>query len=247
MKTNLLLFKVILFFTLNIFAVKTNAQKDVDWSKVYADKYFFSYERSMKSVVIYARRDTMIEVWVNGKKDMGDYSEGRGKRSRPDYFESWDNGVCYLLEMYGDGLLNVKSGDNVGDGLEYQYDAEMEANIFGNIDLYDCSNFLNDDLHWENLTASEIFNLNNVAYYLYNLEPDECRECAISILEKLITLIPKFEVLYLNLGDAYLIVDNVNKAKENYKKYIDLMKKKNKADSIPVRVDELLKIKTNIE
>ncbi|MRT92836.1 tetratricopeptide repeat protein [Ancylomarina sp. 16SWW S1-10-2] len=247
MKTNLLLFKVILFFTLNIFAIETNAQKDVDWSKVYADKYFFSYERSMKSVVIYARRDTMIEVWVNGQKDMGDYSEGRGKRSRPDYFESWDNGVGYLLEMYGDGRLNVKSRDNVGDGLEYQYDAEMEANIFGNIVLYDCSNFSVEKLDTHDIKPYEIFNLNNVAYYLYNLEPDECRECAISILEKIITLAPEVEVLYLNLGDAYLTVNDTNKAKEYYKKYIDLMKKKNKAVRIPVRVDELLKIKTNIE
>jgi len=244
---NRIQYSIVLILVLLSNIQATNAQDDVDWSKVYADKYFFSYERSMKSVVLYASKDTMIQVWVDGKKDMADYTEGRDRRASPDYFESWDNGVAYLLEIYDAERLGLSSSDNVGDGLEFQYDAEMEANVFGDIELYECSNFVNGEFHWDDwddLKLSEIFNLNNVAYHLYHLEPDECRECAISILEKVITQVPKLEVLYLNLGDAYLTVDNVNKAKESYKKYIDLMERNNKANRIPIRVGKLLKTNT---
>ncbi len=69
------------------------AQDKKDWSQVYADKYFFSYEYAEKSVIVYARRDTMIEVWIDGVRDTATYRTDQ----YCDSFESTDNGVGYYL------------------------------------------------------------------------------------------------------------------------------------------------------
>ncbi|QKF73927.1 hypothetical protein AFAEC_1775 [Aliarcobacter faecis] len=76
---------------------------------------------------------------------------------------------------------------------------------------------------------------NDIAYYL---QQANANEEAIFLLEKIIEKYPNRTVAYLNLADAYLGKNNKEKAKENYKKYIELMKQDNKEEKIPKRVLE---------
>jgi len=53
------------------------------------------------------------------------------------------------------------------------------------------------------------------------------------LLEKIINDHPTRTVAYLNLGDAYWDLDNKNKSKKNYEKYVEQMIKKRKKQLIP--------------
>ncbi len=90
---------ILLFIGISII----NAQEKKDWLQVYADKYFFSYEYAEKSVIVYACRDTMIEVWIDGVRDAAKYRKDR----YCDSFEREDNGVGYFLERTNSGYLYV--------------------------------------------------------------------------------------------------------------------------------------------
>ncbi|RXJ84558.1 tetratricopeptide repeat protein, partial [Arcobacter sp. CECT 8985] len=83
------------------------------------------------------------------------------------------------------------------------------------------------------LTKKTLAYYNNIAYYLImkrkNYE-------AIYLLEKIINKYPKRVVALYNLGDAYYSNYNYDKAREYYKKYIELMKKLNKENKIPKKV-----------
>ena len=58
-------------------------------------------------------------------------------------------------------------------------------------------------------------------------------------VEKIIQKEPTRVVAYLNLGDSYWANDDKEKAKQNYQKYIDLMKSQQKDISkVPQRVYE---------
>lgn len=83
--------------------------------------------------------------------------------------------------------------------------------------------------------------LNDYAFFLS--ETDRYKE-AIPILQKTIELSPERVVAYLNLGDCYYKEyqknkkqDDLNKVIENYKKYVELLKKGAK---IPNRVEKVL-------
>ena len=78
---------------------------------------------------------------------------------------------------------------------------------------------------------------NDIAYYL---QQANANEEAIFLLEKIIEKYPNRIVAYLNLADAYIGINDKEKAKENYKKYIELMKQDNKDERIPKRVLEFL-------
>jgi tetratricopeptide (TPR) repeat protein len=64
---------------------------------------------------------------------------------------------------------------------------------------------------------------------------------AISVLEKVIAYDPSRTPAYLNLADAYRKAGDKAKARENYKKYADLMDGTGKASKVPARVREFLK------
>ncbi|RYY71369.1 MAG: tetratricopeptide repeat protein [Chitinophagaceae bacterium] len=63
---------------------------------------------------------------------------------------------------------------------------------------------------------------NNLAYFLKG------DDLALYILESIIKEVPDRVVTYLNLADSYYEMGNEAKAKENYSKYIKLMKKEKK-------------------
>lgn len=81
--------------------------------------------------------------------------------------------------------------------------------------------------------------LNDYAFFLS--EDDEMYTFAIPILKRVIDLAPKRDVAYLNLGDAYVKwyretddEEYIETAKETYRKYADLLKKKGRIKDMPV-------------
>lgn len=226
---------ILVMFVLPVFNQVLKSQI-INPEYVYADKYFFSGEKSSISVIIYARRDTTIEIWVNGRKDTSNIKRGNYGIS---YFECWDTGISYSLECAENGHLIVHSRDNLGDGLEFQYDAPDKGMCFEEVSFYDCLN-IDKKAHWEmdywkNLPHQKLLNLNNTAYYLQKIG---CNDCAIEILEQIIKIAPNRIVAYLNLSDAYWEIEDKDKAIVSYYKYIELMKGKGWESKIPKRVYE---------
>ncbi|HEX2955709.1 MAG TPA: tetratricopeptide repeat protein [Chitinispirillaceae bacterium] len=79
---------------------------------------------------------------------------------------------------------------------------------------------------------------NDIGYFL---EQSNKYQAAIDVLSEVIEKFPMRTPAYLNLGDAYTGLKNSDKASENYKKYIELMKKEGKEKKIPQRVMERVK------
>ena len=76
---------------------------------------------------------------------------------------------------------------------------------------------------------------NDIAYYL---QQSNANDEAIFLLEKIIEKFPNRTVAYLNLADSYAGKGESEKAKQNYEKYISLMKQDGKESKIPQRVLE---------
>ncbi len=74
------------------------------------------------------------------------------------------------------------------------------------------------------VTNQNVKKLNDFAYSLGNINPS----FAIDLLQKIIKKYPNRFVVYLNLADNYWAINKKDLAKENYKKYIALMKSQNK-------------------
>lgn len=74
---------------------------------------------------------------------------------------------------------------------------------------------------------------NNIAFYLIE---GGYPEPAIYLLEDIINKFKDREVAYINLGDAYLLVNQKEKAINMYSIYISKMKSKGKGKRIPSRI-----------
>ncbi len=82
-------------------------------------------------------------------------------------------------------------------------------------------------------------NYNNIAY---TLSINGNQTGAIHLLHKILQKFPDRVVAYLNLADSYWTIGNEDLAKENYKKYVELMKSQNKdLKKIPKEVWERIK------
>jgi len=89
------------------------------------------------------------------------------------------------------------------------------------------------------LNLLDIKNSNDIAYYLAEAQ---IYEEAIFILKNIIKKEPTRIVAYLNLADSYWAIGNKESAKENYKKYVELMKSQNKdLKKIPKQVWDRIK------
>lgn len=105
----------------------------------------------------------------------------------------------------------------------------------GNIDIQKCKNLLNEfPINKDNISL-----YNNAAFYLQQKKLyKESSFLLIEILKKDSSRV----VAYLNLADAYWGLNNIEKAKESYRKYIELMKSQKKdLSKIPQRVYERIK------
>lgn len=85
------------------------------------------------------------------------------------------------------------------------------------------------------LTLSTVRQYNDIAFFLAQHGSDEE---SIFLLEKIIKQFPEHTVAYINIGDAYWNVNQKNKAKQSYAKYIELMKKTEKESKIPKKIFE---------
>lgn len=94
---------------------------------------------------------------------------------------------------------------------------------------------INDVLKKQELSTKTLQKYNDIAYYL---QQANANDEAIFLLEKIIEKFPNRTVAYLNLADAYDGINDKEKAKVNYEKYIELMKKSGKEAKIPKRVLE---------
>jgi tetratricopeptide (TPR) repeat protein len=94
---------------------------------------------------------------------------------------------------------------------------------------------INKILEREEINTKTLQKYNDTAYYL---QQANANNEAIFLLEKIIEKFPNRTVAYLNLADAYDGIYNKEKAKENYERYINLMKQDNKENKIPKRVLE---------
>ncbi len=86
--------------------------------------------------------------------------------------------------------------------------------------------------------SEDIVGYNNSAYYL---EQKGFYFSAVYLLRKILEVAPNRTVAYINLGDAYWGLKEIENAKEAYKKYIKLMKANGKENKIPKRIMERLK------
>ncbi|WP_262401276.1 tetratricopeptide repeat protein [Aggregatibacter actinomycetemcomitans] len=78
---------------------------------------------------------------------------------------------------------------------------------------------------------------NNITFYLIE---GGCPKAAIYLLEDIISKFKDREVAYINLGDAYLSVNQKEKAINMYSIYISKMKSKGKEKRIPSRIYRVL-------
>ncbi len=88
------------------------------------------------------------------------------------------------------------------------------------------------------LASNTLRQYNDIAYYL---EQGESFKESLYILQKIIEEFPNRTVAYINLGDAYWGLDNKDKAKEAYEKYILLMKSNGKQSKIPQQIYDRVK------
>ena len=90
-------------------------------------------------------------------------------------------------------------------------------------------------IHNNPLNSENVKLYNDIAFFL---GPKE----SIYLLQKLLLKYPRRVVTYLNIGDSYWEIGAEDLAKENYKKYVALMKSQNKElRKIPNRVWERIK------
>lgn len=89
------------------------------------------------------------------------------------------------------------------------------------------------------INQNNVKKINNIAFAFYNLKD---YLVALSILKDVIEKFPTRTVAYLNIADCYWKISNKTKAKENYIKYVQLMKEQKKdVKKIPKYVYERMK------
>jgi len=89
------------------------------------------------------------------------------------------------------------------------------------------------------LSKNNLNDYNNIAYIL---SINGNQKTAIELLREILHKFPNRTVAYLNLADSYWAIGNQELAKENYKKYIELMKfQKKNLTKIPEQVWERIK------
>ncbi|MFV0531847.1 MAG: tetratricopeptide repeat protein [Flavobacteriales bacterium] len=146
------------------------------------------------------------------------------------------------LEFKNEGLISLNDIEGI-------YDDErkiISIQNYGNsqneyIHFKECDNkylhfYLLSKTNEVDINKINVERLNDLSYYL---EQSGHYEQATILLEKIIKQFPERVVAYLNLADAYWGLGNQEKAKENYRKYISMMKAQGKdLKKIPRRAYE---------
>ncbi len=100
-----------------------------------------------------------------------------------------------------------------------------------------------DLLNYIEVDNSTVQKYNDIAYYIISIPScnEELLQEGINILLYIVKIFPNRTVAYINLGDAYWGLNENTKAKEAYKKYIELMNANGKESKISQRIYERLK------
>ncbi|MBF9000442.1 tetratricopeptide repeat protein [Vibrio nitrifigilis] len=85
------------------------------------------------------------------------------------------------------------------------------------------------------VSIKNVVDYNNIGYFLYK---NKNYKSSKFILEYILQIFPKRTVAYINLGDTYWKLGEINEAKHMYKYYIYFMKKEGKESKIPTYVLE---------
>lgn len=93
----------------------------------------------------------------------------------------------------------------------------------------------NNPISHSNIGSENVNIYNDFGFFL---EQGKKYSAAVTVLEEVVKAVPNRVVAYINLGDAYYGLHQIDKAREAYLKYIDLMKKEGKQAKIPKRVWE---------
>lgn len=137
----------------------------------------------------------------------------------------------FNIIQYKETYFSVETNDNVSIKLDSRDVSKIKFNYYDWIADKTWIDYVN--ISNQNLTM-----LNNFAYKIENINP----YVSTKILQKILVKFPNRVVAYLNLADSYWAIDNQELAKENYKKYVELMKfQKKDLSKIPKYVWERIK------
>jgi len=230
MRTRILFLKPVLVF---IFILTVN--------KSYCQKIYFSYDSLANIIFLISDDKKEGEITIEGKKYAG-VIRYTGKIKRRYYDNSFDLYDSYDFFSNGKHLLTFisRKGDLSLTIKNDNYDIPGIISIENIIDLHPIN-------HTDNMLmyGKDSFIFGNVplmaekAYYLGTLG---VLGESIYLFEKIISKSPDKLITYLNIADVYWENNYKEKAKEYYKKYIELMKSQGKdIDKIPSEVFERLK------
>jgi tetratricopeptide (TPR) repeat protein len=137
----------------------------------------------------------------------------------------------FSIYQYKETYSSVEADDNVSITLDSKDVSKMKFNYYDWI----------ADKSWIDyvtISSHNLAKINDFAYKLEKINPS----VAINILNKILQKYPNRTVAYLNLADSYWTIGNEDLAKENYKKYVELMKSQKKdLKKIPKEVWERTK------
>jgi len=145
-------------------------------------------------------------------------------------YETMDEKITFTS-----GLNSVVSNNKLKNNIFFNNKIAFELTFNSKADDF-FTNYPVNTFKIGTINLLNIKNSNDIAYYL---EEAHIYEESIFILNSIIQKDPTRIVAYLNLGDSYWETGDKLKAKENYKKYIELMKSQNKdLKKIPKQVWE---------
>jgi tetratricopeptide (TPR) repeat protein len=166
---------------------------------------------------------------LNSKKYFGEITQSKNLKG---YYDFRTNGrIIFSFTYEGNEIIILNE--------KYQFSCDSRKFI----PLHHCSNPMIEKASKEYIKANDYIladpeGLLEKAHILYNL--GRLKICII-FLRHLLQRQPAFTKAYLLLGDSYWKLDQLSKARENYRKYIHLLKTSTSHDEIPEHVLERLK------
>jgi len=192
---------------------------------------YFSYD-SLANIIFSISDDKKEgEFTIEGKKYVGVIKDGKYNSKK-----EFDNKNFYDFYSNGKSLLTFVIKESYNRVVILNDLDNIDKAIGRAIELYPVNNPDNVNVLYKLVEDGNIPLMNAKVYYLEQLDSFEE---SIYLLEKIISKSPDRVDAYLNIADAYWGNNYKEKAKEYYKKYIELIKSQGKnIDKIPSEVIE---------
>nr|WP_320118105.1 tetratricopeptide repeat protein [uncultured Marinifilum sp.] len=156
-----------------------------------------------------------------------------------------------ITKMYNSNLNEIFQENNgfilekpIKQILSFKYWFEENLKDFQKRFSEENNKIINDTLRYKALinkfpiSQNTIVDYNNIGYYLEN---NQLYIESIFVLKKVKEFSPNRTVVYINLGDAYWGLNEMEQAKEAYQKYIQIMKANGNESKIPKRIWDRVK------